>query len=211
MRLQVAMLSVVQDSWSACSQRPSRQEACNVSPFLCNTLSSVSLMVRLQSEAKPPEEAFNPTVKRSGWRPPADTGLWKPAEVLRARVWESLGKEQVALLRAEMAFFDAVTGVSGQLYPVAKENRRAKAAEFLAVCPLHECSHDAPQHEPIICCEHAIFQVFKIAILPFAHRFSKWRGCSSIVVYQCLSHPAARDQLFWEQHQQGSSAAACTT
>ena len=34
-----------------------------------------------------------------------------------------------------MAFFDAVTGVSGKLYPVAKENRRAKAAEYLAVGP----------------------------------------------------------------------------
>ena len=89
--------------------------------------------VHLQSEATPPEEAFNPTVKRSGWRPPADTGLWKAAEVLRARVWESIGSEQATFLRAEMAFFDAVTGVSGKLYPVAKENRRAKAAEYLAV------------------------------------------------------------------------------
>ncbi len=87
----------------------------------------------MQSEATPPEEAFNPTVKRSGWHPPSDTGLWKPAEAMRARVWESLGAQQVAFLKAEMAFFDAVTDVSGKLYPVPKYNRRIKAAEFLAV------------------------------------------------------------------------------
>ncbi|KAK9849792.1 hypothetical protein WJX84_000135 [Apatococcus fuscideae] len=86
----------------------------------------------LTSEATPPEEAFNPTVKRSGWHAPEDTGLWKTAEAVRKELWASLGSEQVAFLQAEMSFFDAVTAVSGKLYPVAKENRRAKAAEFLA-------------------------------------------------------------------------------
>ncbi|KAK9821480.1 hypothetical protein WJX74_000721 [Apatococcus lobatus] len=94
------------------------------------------LLSILTSEATPPQEAFNPIVKRSGWHPPADTGLWKPAEALRARVWESIGSQQATFLRAEMAFFDAVTDVSGKLYPVAKENRRAKAAEYLAEIPL---------------------------------------------------------------------------
>ena len=72
-------------------------------------------------------------MKRSGWHAPEDTGLWKTAEAVRKELWASLGSEQVAFLQAEMSFFDAVTAVSGKLYPVAKENRRAKAAEFLAV------------------------------------------------------------------------------
>lgn len=33
----------------------------------------------LRSEARPPEEAFNPKVKRSGWQAPEDTGLWDTA------------------------------------------------------------------------------------------------------------------------------------
>ncbi len=40
----------------------------------------------LRSEAKPPEEAFNPAVKRSGWQPPQDTGLWEIAGQVQDRV-----------------------------------------------------------------------------------------------------------------------------
>ena len=39
-----------------------------------------------QAEAKPPEEAFHPTVKRSGWQPPKDTGLWAIADSLHEEV-----------------------------------------------------------------------------------------------------------------------------
>ena len=31
----------------------------------------------LMTEEQPPQEAFNPEVKRSGWEPPKDYGLWK--------------------------------------------------------------------------------------------------------------------------------------
>ena len=40
----------------------------------------------LQTEGTPPEEAFNPTVKRSGWQAPADSGLWKIADSVEQSV-----------------------------------------------------------------------------------------------------------------------------
>ena len=39
----------------------------------------------LRSEAKPPQEAFNPTVKRSGWQAPQDTGLWELANEVKGQ------------------------------------------------------------------------------------------------------------------------------
>ncbi len=43
-----------------------------------------------QTEGKPPEDAFNPVVKRSGWQPPQDTGLWGAADAVQAKVWHAL-------------------------------------------------------------------------------------------------------------------------
>ena len=37
----------------------------------------------LRSEARPPDEAFNPTVKRSGWKAPEETGLWDTANEVK--------------------------------------------------------------------------------------------------------------------------------
>ena len=37
----------------------------------------------LRSEARPPDEAFNPAVKRSGWQAPEDTGLWDTANEVK--------------------------------------------------------------------------------------------------------------------------------
>ena len=39
----------------------------------------------LRSEAKPPQEAFNPAVKRSGWQTPQDTGLWELANEVKGQ------------------------------------------------------------------------------------------------------------------------------
>ena len=39
--------------------------------------------------------------------------------------------EKLERLRAEVAFFDAVTGVSGRLYPVPKEERKNEAVRFV--------------------------------------------------------------------------------
>ena len=38
----------------------------------------------LQSEATPGEDEMNPTVKRSGWHAPEDTGLWAIADRVAA-------------------------------------------------------------------------------------------------------------------------------
>lgn len=40
----------------------------------------------LRSEAKPSPEAFSPAVKRSGWQPPQDTGLWDIAGQVQDQV-----------------------------------------------------------------------------------------------------------------------------
>ena len=40
----------------------------------------------MQSEATPGEDEMNPTVKRSGWHPPEDTGLWAIADRVAAEV-----------------------------------------------------------------------------------------------------------------------------
>lgn len=48
---------------------------CGLHCFGCRTCMSV-----LQSEATPGEDEMNPTVKRSGWHPPEDTGLWAIAD-----------------------------------------------------------------------------------------------------------------------------------
>ena len=46
-------------------------------------------------------------------------------------VWQAMPDEKLETLRAEVAFFDAVTGVSGRLYPVAKEERKNAAVQFV--------------------------------------------------------------------------------
>ena len=61
-----------------------------------------------------------PQVKRSNWSPPTDTGLWALADRVRARVLEELHGPVRERLDAELAYFDAVTAVSGKLYPVPK-------------------------------------------------------------------------------------------
>lgn len=47
---------------------------------------SCAQVCTLRSEAKPPEEAFKPAVKRSGWQPPKDTGLWEIAGQVQDQV-----------------------------------------------------------------------------------------------------------------------------
>ena len=43
----------------------------------------------LQTEGTPPEHAFNPAVKRSGWQAPEDSGLWKIADSVEQSVSSS--------------------------------------------------------------------------------------------------------------------------
>lgn len=89
------------------------------------------LVCQLLSEGTPPEEAFNPTVKRSNWTPPADTGLWAVADRLRQRLMGELHGPVMERLQAELNFFNEVTEVSGKLYPVPKDERKAEAVKLL--------------------------------------------------------------------------------
>ncbi len=47
------------------------------------------------------------------------------------QVWAELAPADTEFLRAELGYFGAVTGVSGALYPVPKDQRRAAAGELV--------------------------------------------------------------------------------
>jgi len=49
----------------------------------------------------------------------------------RRQVWAELAPADAEFLRAELGYFGAVTGVSGALYPVPKDQRRAAAGELV--------------------------------------------------------------------------------
>ena len=89
------------------------------------------LICQLDSEGTPPAEAFTPAVKRSNWTPPSDTGLWTIADRVRTRVWDQLPGGVKVKLAAELKFFSDVTDISGKLYPVPKEERKAAAVRFV--------------------------------------------------------------------------------
>ena len=90
------------------------------------------LKCQLLSEGTPPNEAFAPEVKRAGWQPPSDTGLWTVADTAYKTLLESLKGQVRQHLDAESQFFDEVTEVSGKLYPIPKDERKAAAVEFLS-------------------------------------------------------------------------------
>ena len=90
------------------------------------------LKCQLLSEGTPPAEAFAPEVKRAGWQPPSDTGLWIVADTTYHTLLDSLKGEVREHLDAESKFFDEVTEVSGKLYPVPKDERKAAAVDFLS-------------------------------------------------------------------------------
>ena len=46
-------------------------------------------------------------------------------------MWAELAPADAEFLRAELGYFGAVTGVSGALYPVPKDQRRGAAAELV--------------------------------------------------------------------------------
>ena len=49
----------------------------------------------------------------------------------RLQVWSSLPPATLEHLKAELDFFDKVTNVSGQLYPVPKDERKAGAVRLV--------------------------------------------------------------------------------
>ncbi|GFH25014.1 uncharacterized protein HaLaN_22904, partial [Haematococcus lacustris] len=90
------------------------------------------LIWALMTEQRPPEEAFNPEVKRSGWQPPRDFGLWDVATSLAERVLAGLSPASRQYWDAEAGYFDKVTAISGILKKLDKDARRAKIASELA-------------------------------------------------------------------------------
>uniref|UniRef100_A0A383V936 1-phosphatidylinositol 4-kinase n=1 Tax=Tetradesmus obliquus TaxID=3088 RepID=A0A383V936_TETOB len=95
-------------------------------------LFSHQLIWALNSEAEPPEEAFNPEVKRSGWQPPKDTGLWDISARVKAQIEAQMTPQQKEYWAAEGGYFEQVTALSGYLYKFSKDERRAKLQEALA-------------------------------------------------------------------------------
>ncbi|KAG1666312.1 hypothetical protein FOA52_004794 [Chlamydomonas sp. UWO 241] len=89
------------------------------------------LIWALKTEEKPPEEAFNPAVKRSGWQPPLDVGLWAISAQLRAKVVASLSPVSREYWDAEDGYFARVTSISGVLYKYEKEERKVQCASEL--------------------------------------------------------------------------------
>ena len=100
------------------------------SPKLC-----AQVLWALETEMRPPEEAFNPTIKRSGWEPPQDTGLWDAAGSLRRRGLAFLPVAEKALVDTEISYFQSVNDVSSALGGVEKAERKARLRELLAEVP----------------------------------------------------------------------------
>ena len=48
----------------------------------CSPVFAHRLVCTLRSEGTPPPDAFAPAVKRSGWKPPSDSGLWGVADAV---------------------------------------------------------------------------------------------------------------------------------
>ena len=113
----------------ACSQMLRHDEGGAVEQFLMDAAArsvyfAHLLVCQLQSEGTPPPEAFNPTVKRSNWEPPSDSGLWATADRVRKRLLAELKGAVRERLEAELGYFEAITAVSGRLYPVSKVGGR---------------------------------------------------------------------------------------
>uniref|UniRef100_A0A061RGS5 1-phosphatidylinositol 4-kinase n=1 Tax=Tetraselmis sp. GSL018 TaxID=582737 RepID=A0A061RGS5_9CHLO len=90
------------------------------------------LVWNLQSEEKPPSEAFNPEVKRSGWEPPKDTGLWDVVGKVKTEVLHGLSPNDLDYLRREFGYFDDITKISGYLKKYDKAERPAKIGGYLS-------------------------------------------------------------------------------
>ena len=111
--------------------------------FLCNTAIQPErwmflhkLIWALDTEQEPPAAEFDPEVKRSGWQPPRDTGLWEPCKSVKATVLSQLTAAARVYFDVEHGTFQKVTDISGKLKPVPKVQRRdviAAEARLIAV------------------------------------------------------------------------------
>lgn len=81
------------------------------------------LIWNLEGEKSPPKEAFNPVIKRSGWKPPTDTGLWKPAEETSERIVSTLSPARKEKMQNLLSYFERINDLSGYLGSVENEKR----------------------------------------------------------------------------------------
>jgi hypothetical protein len=66
------------------------------------------LVWALETEEKPSHSEFNPEVKRSGWQPPSDNGLWGPCASLKSQILGQLPESARAYFQAEHGIFQKV-------------------------------------------------------------------------------------------------------
>ena len=97
-RIQPASFACKLDTGSGdvCSQNSGMRATGESLSFSCKKDSENPLLHFMQSEGTPDVEEMNPAVKRSGWKPPKDTGLWGIAD----RVSEQVGCWPAVLAQA---------------------------------------------------------------------------------------------------------------
>jgi len=78
---------------------------------------------QLKGEKTPPKEAFNPVIKRSGWKPPEDVGLWKVSDRLLSNFSAAVPAKTKEMVRYQVSYFDKVYEVATHLGSVSKESR----------------------------------------------------------------------------------------
>ena len=77
-----------------------------------STNSLMFVLWNLDGEKTPPPEAFNPAVKRSGWRPPEDSGLWEVTEGVLTSVMQSVSDDDKRAVSAFMGYYNALNDIS---------------------------------------------------------------------------------------------------
>mmetsp|Transcript_5421 Transcript_5421/g.16419 ORF Transcript_5421/g.16419 Transcript_5421/m.16419 type:complete len:869 (+) Transcript_5421:97-2703(+) len=78
---------------------------------------------QLNGEKTPPDEVFNPVIKRSGWKPPEDAGLWKISDAVLSRFKSCIPQKIVKSVNYQVQYFDKIYGVANYLGSVPKEDR----------------------------------------------------------------------------------------
>eukprot|EP00963_Diacronema_lutheri_P001420 scaffold86_cov338-Pavlova_lutheri.AAC.83 len=90
----------------------------------------------LGGEEEPPPEAFNPEVKRSGWEPPKETGLWKIVGRVRERVIHQMTAAAADFFNNEFDFFEQINSISGILKRFPKDERKLVISQELRKIPV---------------------------------------------------------------------------
>lgn len=131
-RVSFFLPQLVQALRSECDAESDRQiEDFLIAAAAKSPLFAHRLIWALETEARPPEEAFNPEIKRSGWEPPKDTGLWAKMEEVRRRVLSTLPSAGLAYVDREMKWLEGITSISGKMKKVEAENRKEEIANIL--------------------------------------------------------------------------------